>query len=165
MNIKKIFILCLMAGEASFLFFMESYIPLPGLVLSNIIIILALYYYSYWDALIVLLLQLIISLLFIRTPSILFCSAAGGLLSLYFMNLFKSSFNEKISIIGVSLIGCTFQNIGEILTTIIILQNLSMLFYIPIILLSSLFTGLFIGFAAKLILKKFLKLSEGSISH
>lgn len=165
MNIKKIFLLCIMAGEASLLFFIESYIPIPGLALSNIIILLALYCYSYWEALIILLLKLIISLIFIRTPSILFCSAVGGLLSLYFMNLFKSSFKENISMIGVSLVGSTFQNIGGIIAAIIILQNLSILFYLPIILLSSLFTGLFIGLAAKLTLKKFLKLNQSSVTH
>ncbi|MFA6940830.1 MAG: Gx transporter family protein [Clostridiaceae bacterium] len=171
MNIKKMVYLSLMASQALLLFIIEAYIPVPlpaigvKLGLSNIIILLVLYTYSYKEALIVLLLKLILSMFFSGSPSMLLYSLAGGLLSLYFMNLFKIIFKDSISIIGVSLIGAAFHNIGQIAAAIAIHQNLSILFYLPIVLLSSIFTGLLIGAAAKFTLENFIKTSESGVNH
>jgi len=164
MNIKKIGFLFLMTIQTLLFSIIEACIPVPSiginLGLSNIAIILVLYTYSYREALIVLLLELILSMFFVSSPSMLFYSLAGGLLSLYCMNLFKNIFKDNISIIGVSLVGAAFHNIGQIIAGMIILQSLSILFYFPIVLLYSIFTGLFIGLTTKFILKKLIKISQ-----
>ena len=57
------------------------------------------------------------------------------------------------SIIGVSIIGSIFHSIGQILMAFVILKNSSVYTYLPIMLIISIITGIFIGFISKEVVK------------
>ena len=58
------------------------------------------------------------------------------------MYLLKSS---KLSIVGVSIGGSISHSIGQILVAIIFLNNINIIYYLPILLISSIITGFIIG--------------------
>ena len=60
---------------------------------------------------------------------------------------------KKFSIIGVSVIGAVFHVIGQILIAIIYLGTVYVLYYLPIILVSSVITGVLVGLVAQLVIR------------
>ena len=59
---------------------------------------------------------------------------------------------------GISILGGCGHNIGQILVAMLVVQNLNLVYYLPILMISGLFTGAVIGLVGALIvrsLKKF----------
>ena len=79
-------------------------------------------------------------------------SLSGCLLSLGIMILFYLLV-KKFSIIGVSVIGALFHVAGQILVAMAFLGTAYIVLYLPIIALSAIITGVFVGIIAKLIIR------------
>ena len=60
---------------------------------------------------------------------------------------------KKFSIIGVSVIGSLFHVTGQIIIAMIYMGSVYVVYYLPIIALSALITGIIVGFVAKAIIK------------
>lgn len=70
-------------------------------------------------------------------------SLAGGLLSLAVMLILKKT--DKLSILAVSVLGGICHNIGQLIVAILVVENLKLIFYVPVLLISGFVTGLLIG--------------------
>lgn len=167
MELRKSINIAMFLSLAVVLNIIESFIPIfvsfvPGikLGLTNIIIILVLYTYSFKDAFIVSILRvLLVGILRTGLFSIsFFFSLGGATLSILMMYLVKRYTN--LSMIGVSIIGAFFHSIGQIIMAITILKNINLIYYLPWLLLFSIPTGILIGVIGKEIivhLEKMLK--------
>lgn len=140
----------------------ESFIPffyIPGIKigLANIIIVAVLYLYGIKEAFYVSILRIIVVGL-LRTglfsTTFLF-SLAGAVLSLTAMSVLKKL--NLFSIIGISIIGSIFHSIGQLLMAYVLLKNNSVYFYLPFLMILSLFTGVFTGMISKQIVKSLQK--------
>lgn len=137
---------------------LESFIPsvgIPGvkLGLANIVILIILYELGIWEAVVVNLLRvLVVSLVRGTFLSMGFLmSLTGCVLSLGIMILFYLLI-KKFSIIGVSVIGSIFHVTGQILIAMIYLGSAYIFLYLPVIAISAIITGVFVGIVAKLII-------------
>ena len=137
---------------------LESLIPsigIPGvkLGLSNIVILIVLYELGIWEAAFVSLVRvLIVSLVrgtFLSMGFVM--SLSGAVLSLGIMVLFVLLI-KKFSIIGVSVIGALFHVFGQIAVAMIYLSTAYILFYLPVIAISAIITGVLVGIVAQLII-------------
>ncbi len=154
-NTKKLILLGLMVSYSLVLFLIETIIPnpliaiFPGakLGLSNIITLLCLINFGLKDTFKILTVRIIISSMFAGPISTLLFSIAGGYMSLFGMYLALKI--RDLSIIGVSVCGATMHNIGQLLMAAIIIKNISMMSYLPVMLGASVVTGVFIGIVAK----------------
>ncbi len=151
MNTKRIAYIGILTSMALILSYFERLIPPPVPVagvkfgLANIIILIAIYILSYKDAFTIMLLKVFtVSLLFSGITGLLF-GILGGSLSFIFMVIFKKS--KLFSIIGVSMIGGVMFNVGQILASYILITNISLFYYLPILL----FFGLACGFLTGII--------------
>ena len=150
MDNNKISKMAMLLSFSVVLSLIESFIPLfssvPGikLGLANIVIIFVIYKYSLKDALYISILRVIlIGILRTGLFSIsFFFSLVGALFSIFTMYILKSS---KLSIVGVSIGGSISHSIGQILVAIIFLNNINIIYYLPILLISSIITGFIIG--------------------
>ena len=155
MNNKKTVFLALLATQAIILSFIERLIPLdlgvPGikLGLANIITIIALYLFSVKDAFIVLTIRILLSALLFGTLSSVLYSLAGGILSLLFMSLLYRYAGKHLSIIGISVVGGLSHNFGQLMMASLLVQNLKLMFYLPVLSISGIITGIFIGMTCK----------------
>ena len=137
----------------------ESFIPsigIPGvkLGLANIAIMITLYGYGWYYALIVNLVR-IFAVAFIRGTIFqmgFFMSLTGALLSLGVM-IFLKLVIKKLNVITVSVLGAFAHVLGQILVSIIYLETLGMFYYLPILTITSIATGLIVGFIANKCLK------------
>ena len=162
MELKKFMRLTMFLALSIVLSIIESMFPIlngivPGLKLglANIVIIIVLYIYGFKDALYVSILRVIlVGLLRTGLFSINFLfSISGAILSLLFMNLFKKI--NKLSIIGISVIGSIAHSIGQIIIAIIILKSTAIIYYLPWLLLLSIPTGIIVGIVSKYIINNF----------
>ena len=122
--------------------------------LANIVILIILYELGIWEAGVINLLRvLVVSLIRGTFLSMGFLmSLTGALLSFGIMVLFYLLI-KKFSIIGVSVIGSIFHVTGQILIAMIFLGTAYIALYLPIIALSAIITGVFVGIVAQLIIK------------
>ena len=79
-------------------------------------------------------------------------SLAGGLLSLTVMAVLKKA--GGFSVMGVSIAGGVFHNIGQLIIAMIVVETFSVAYYIPVLLIAGVITGLLIGIAANETLKR-----------
>lgn len=138
----------------------ESFIPIsaiPGFKpgLANIVILLLIYQFSWKEALLVDIGRIFLASL--MTGRILsfpfYMSLAGGVLSYLGMVLVKSLLSKVFTIYGASLLGAFLHSLGQILVAIPLLGTTGVLWYFPLMGLTSLLTGLATGFLADRIIK------------
>lgn len=142
--------------------YIETLIPIhlgiPGvkLGLANLIIVITLYKMGTKEAYILSVVRIILAgFIFANMFSILY-SMAGGLLSLTVMVFLKRI--DKFSVMGISMAGGVFHNIGQLIMAAIVLESLSVTYYLPVLLVSGVLTGFLIGFIANEMLKRLGKL-------
>lgn len=158
MTHKKTAYLGLFAAIAIIFGYVESLIPffagIPGmkLGLANLAVLFILEKYSWKEAALVSTVRiLVIGFLFGNMFSILY-SLAGAALSLTVMTLMKKF--SGFSILGISVVGGVSHNIGQLIVASLIVENTSLLYYAPALLISGVVTGLLIGLLAGEITKR-----------
>lgn len=146
---KKVSISGIFATLALIFSYIERLIPLdigvPGvkLGLSNIIVIIALYTLGTKYALGINVFRIFVGgLLFSGVFGIAY-SLAGGLLSFAVMYGLKKT--QLFSIVGVSMAGGVFHNIGQILMAALVIANVKIMLYMPVLIISGMITGILIG--------------------
>ena len=159
MKVQKMALLGVLTAGAIVIAILESFIPsvgIPGvkLGLANIVILIILYELGIVEAIVVNLLRvLVVGLVRGTFLSMGFLmSLTGAILSLGIMILFYLLI-KKFSIIGVSVIGSIFHVTGQILIAMLFLGTAYIFLYLPIIAISAIITGVFVGIVAKLIIK------------
>ncbi len=133
--------------------YIESLIPIsfgiPGikLGLANVVVILVLYDLgAAWAAAVSVLRILLAGFMFGNMFSIIY-SLSGGLLSLGCMLLLKKT--GKFKIISVSAAGGVTHNLGQIIAAALVVENINLFYYYPVLLTAGVITGVLIGTAAQ----------------
>lgn len=149
---RKTAFLSVMLAFAIIMGYIEYLVPFylgaPGikLGLANLIVVLALSLFGWKEALTINLLRILLSgFLFGNLYGILY-SLAGGLVSFIVMVLVKRI--KSFSLMGVSMCGAVSHNIGQLFVAMAVVQTTGVAFYIPVLLIAGLITGLLIGIAA-----------------
>lgn len=159
MNVHKMAITGILTAGAIIIGIIESFIPsigIPGvkLGLANIVILITLYELGIIEALFVNLARVFLVGLLRGTIFTMgfFMSLTGAILSLGIMILFYLLI-KKFSIVGVSVIGALFHVFGQILVAWLFLSTPYILYYLPVIAISAIITGVLVGITANLIIK------------
>lgn len=129
--------------------------PLPGikLGLANIVTLLVIYVFGLKEGLAISILRvLFVSFMSGTFLSVaFFLSLSGGIVSALVMAVMKR-YVHNFSIIGISIAGAVSHNIGQLLTASFLIQTGYIFFYLPVLLLAALPTGLITGYIAGLLL-------------
>lgn len=145
--------------------YIESLVPLaigiPGIKLGlpNLVVVLLLYSYGGREALIVNLLRIVLSgFLFGNLFAILY-AFSGAACSFTVMFLLKKS--RRFTMIGTSIGGGVFHNIGQIVTAMFVVETFAPVFYLPFLLIAGVVTGFLIGLIGSRVWPKINRLLEG----
>ncbi|MCT4592966.1 MAG: Gx transporter family protein [Anaeromicrobium sp.] len=161
---QKIIFISLLVSQAVVLSFIEKMIPLnfsiPGakLGLANIITLTSLYLFSFKETFSIILLRTIMVAFIGGSISGFLYSISGALLSFLVMYLLMRVSLEKISTIGVSVTGAIFHNLGQLLMAAFIIQNLRIIIYLPLLMVTGVITGVVVGITVKYLLGFLLKI-------
>ena len=157
MQSRKVAQYGLFAALAILMGYVEMLIPLPLLVpgiklgLANVVIVVVLYYMNAKSAFFISFVRVLLSGLLFQGFAGLLYSLAGALLSFAVMTLLKKT--GKCSIVGVSIAGGVFHNVGQIIVAALVVENMKMAYYLPFLLVSGVVTGCLIGVVARLCLR------------
>ncbi|EEB36987.1 heptaprenyl diphosphate synthase component I [Anaerococcus hydrogenalis DSM 7454] len=130
-------------------------VPIPGarLGFSNIIILIAIYFYDYKKALTVSILKSFLLVLITGSVMSFFYSIVGAIFSTSAMYFAIKKLDDDFSLIGVSEIGAFSHNLGQIIVAIFFMQNIKMFYYFPILVFIGIFTGFFVGLSTSFMIK------------
>lgn len=146
---KKLVMLSLMVSIALIIYVIEAQVPVlfPGikLGLANLVSLTALIIWGPREALLIMFLRTLLGSMFTGSMSAFMFSIAGGLLSNLVMIFLYRNFRKSMSIWSISMIGAVFHNIGQLLVASFVIQDFRVYIYLPILMISAVVTGYFIG--------------------
>ena len=150
---KKVAILGVFLALALICSYVESLIPfyfgVPGmkLGLTNVVVLLLLYFFGAKEALLVSMMRILLSgFMFSNAFSILY-SLAGGILSWAVMLLLKKT--GRFHMVSISICGGITHNLGQILVAMVVVKNYYIFGYFPFLCIGGGITGLLIGLVAQ----------------
>ena len=152
MTTKRVAYCALLTALAMIFGYVEALIPfgfgIPGvkLGLANIVIVLALYILPACQVFAIQLMRIVLVSFLFGNLSMMLYSLAGGMLSLVVMLLLNR--RDVFSITVVSIAGGVSHNIGQLIVAALVVQNLKIMFYFPIMIMAGLITGCLIGVLA-----------------
>lgn len=153
-KIKKKIFLSLLTSIGLVLSIVESMMPIPFIApgaklgLSNMVILITLVVFGFKEALTVgILKSVVLTLISGNIPSF-FYSISGSILSCIIMSIVYNEFSNIFSLIGVSILGAVAHNVAQVLVASLMMNNFRIFSYFPILLLTGLFTGYFVGLSS-----------------
>jgi heptaprenyl diphosphate synthase len=161
-KLRRMTLSALLCAVALMLSYIEALLPfdfgIPGmkLGLANLATVLLLYLLGIPYAALVSLARILLSSFLFGNPVSLLYSLAGGVFSFVGMMLLKRI--PAMGIPGVSVAGGVLHNVGQILIACLTFKTLRLSYYLPVLTVTGIITGLLIGILAKTLLpylKKF----------
>lgn len=160
----------LLLAFALILSYIEALIPfqfgIPGikLGLTNLAVILCIYLIGYREALLLTLSKAVICGFLFGNLTMIFYSLSGAFFSCIIMVVMAKSGKFHLPVISAA--GGVMHNIGQIAVAYLTVKTYGILYYIPMLILSGLVTGILIGIAATLVMpyiKKVIVRREGNL--
>lgn len=150
---KKVAFIGLLIAFGLALSFLESLIPqvipIPGvkLGLANFAVLMTLYLFGFKEALIMNFARILLASMMFGSAFSFIYALSGALLSILIEVLLIKI--EKMSEIGVSVVGGIAHNVGQILLAIIITKTIGVFYYLPFLIVSGILAGIVIGILVK----------------
>lgn len=144
--------------------YFESLIPVfiavPGVKigLANIITILLLYRTNWKCVMMFMTVRVVLAGFLFSGVSGIVYSFVGGLSCIIIMSILKHF--PHFSLVGVSITGAIFHNIGQIIVAVFVMENVHILYYLLVLCISGAISGLLVGYLAFLLLKRFHKMNS-----
>lgn len=128
-------------------FFVFIPLPIPGikLGLANIITLLAIVFLNFRYVVNVVVIRCIVVAVLTRGVLTLAFSLTGGILSAIVMVVLYKKFSHHFSIKGISIAGALVHNTAQITVAAFILGQVVIFYYLPVLLVSAVFTGYITG--------------------
>lgn len=151
--------LALLTAAALSLFLVEAQIPLPipipgvKLGLSNIVTVCAVFLMGAREGAMILFVRIFLGALFSGNFATVFYSAAGGLLAVLTTIGLKFVLQDnQLWICGC--LSAIAHSIGQMIMAVLLTGTPSLLIYLPVLILCSIFTGMFTGLCAQVLIKR-----------
>lgn len=159
MKVRKLTVLALLSAIALTIFMVEAQIPsplpIPGVKwgLANIVTVFTVFAFRGRDGVAVLAVRIFLGAVFAGNFSTIFYSAAGGLLAILTTIALKRILTPKqIWVAGV--LGSVAHCVGQMAMAIALTATPGLLVYLPIMIVCAIFTGLFTGLCAQILLNR-----------
>lgn len=125
-------------------------VPIPGvkLGLSNVVTLFAMFAIGPVDALLILLVRILLGGIFSGQAISLLYSLAGGILCYSVTLLMRRVVTQRqIWVCGV--LGAVAHNVGQLAVAVAVTRTAALIYYLPVLTVSALLTGLFTGLLAQ----------------
>ena len=162
---RKLAYLGLCTAVALILAYVEVLLPplftaVPGIKLGlpNIAILFVLYRYGMRYAAAVSFVRMAVVALLFGNPMTFVYSLAGAALSLLVMALLRRL--DFLSVVGVSVAGGVFHNVGQILMAMLLLGTAELGYYLIVLAITGTISGVFVGLCGAMAVKR---ISGGNI--
>lgn len=146
----------LLLAFALILSYIETIIPfqsgIPGmkLGLANLAVVLCLYLFGWKEAFLLTTVKALLSGFMFGSLSMIMYSLAGALISALVMFILQKTHWFHVPVVSAA--GGVAHNLGQILVAFWVVETYGIAYYIPILMIAGLLTGLLIGITAALVL-------------
>ena len=159
MKIHRITRLGLLSAIALTIFMLEAQlppiVPVPGikLGLANIVTVFAVFALGPWDGAGILTVRVFLGAVFSGNFSTVFYSAAGGAAAIFTTILLRKILApNQLWVAGC--LGSVAHSAGQMAMAVLITGTPSVVIYLPVMIIISIFTGLFTGLAAQFLINR-----------
>ncbi|WP_040293955.1 Gx transporter family protein [Acetonema longum] len=159
MNARKLIEIALLTAIALVIFLVElrlpTLIPVPGikLGLANIITVYAIYKYQAREVVLLVLVRIFLGAIFSGNLMVLLYSLAGGILCLAGMLALRKMIPEKCIWVS-SVLGAVLHNIGQISVAVLVTGTITVIAYLPFLIVSGCIAGGCTGLCAQYVIKR-----------
>lgn len=150
-NVSQKVALCGMLTALAMIFsYVEAILPIhigiPGvkLGLANLVVLMGFEFLRPREVLAVSISRILLVGFLFGSGSTIIYSLAGGLLSFLVMVVIHRT--GKFSVIGMSAAGGVSHNIGQLIAACLMVRSLSLIWYLPVLLVAGVATGILMGF-------------------
>lgn len=163
--LKRTVIVAIFSAVAVVLSLIESLIPInmnvPGakLGLANIMVLTCLYFLRARDSLMMILLKTLLTAFIFGTFSSFLFSIMGALFSFVAMWFLLWIGRKRLSVIGISIIGGIAHNVGQLTAAALYFSTMQIFYYLPMLLITGVATGIVVGIAVRFLIPALSKLS------
>lgn len=146
-RIGRTVLLSLLVSQAVILGYIEMLVPLPVSVpgvklgLANIISLIGLALLGFREAMAITIVRSVVNSLLFGGPVVFLFSLAGGITSVIIMYILYKTFRDVLSIWSISVAGAVAHNIAQLTVAVFIMKDVSVYYYMPILLVSAAVTG------------------------
>lgn len=150
---RKIAYSSILVALALILSYVEALIPInfgiPGVKLgmANLVIVIGLYFLNTSQVFIILIARIVLVSFLFGNMSAMLYSLAGGIVSFVIMIFIRKI--KGFSIVGVSIAGGVAHNIGQLIVASLVVENLKLIYYLPVLMIAGTLTGMLIGIIAQ----------------
>jgi heptaprenyl diphosphate synthase len=152
-NTRRMVLLALFIAMASVLHVVESWLPLPlpvpgiKLGLANIISLIVIVIFGWRDAIYVVILRVFLASLFggIFLGPAFIMSLSGAVSSTAIMAYAYHRWHPEFSLSGISIIGAVIHNLVQIAVAALLVSSVTLVWYLPYLILFALPAGLATG--------------------
>ncbi|MBD5471647.1 MAG: Gx transporter family protein [Lachnospiraceae bacterium] len=125
---------------------------IPGIKigLANLAVLICLYLFSWREAMVLTIVKAVVSGLLFGNLFMIAYSLAGALVSALTMIFLKKSGLFHVPVVSAA--GGVMHNMGQLLVALFVVETYSVVYYMPVLILSGLAAGIVIGMAAALVL-------------
>jgi len=131
--------------------------PLPPgikLGLANTVVLYSIYTVGIGGSIMLIILKVVLTGFMSGNLAAAFLYSMGGaVLSLAAMLLVKNLSRDSVSIVGVSVVGAVFHNVGQVLVASLLLQTPGLMFYVFVLMISAVVTGTLTGISGKQVIR------------
>ena len=158
MKTRKLTTMALLSAIALTIFMIEAQIPalvpIPGvkLGLSNIVTVYAVYALGARSGAMILFVRIFLGAVFGNFGTIFYSAGGGALAILVTIGLKYILKENQLWIAGC--LGAIAHSIGQMAVAVLLTDTPSLLIYLPVLILCSVFTGIFTGLCAQLLVKR-----------
>ena len=158
-KLRKLTLAALLTAAGLVVFVIEAQLPpltaIPGIKpgLSNVFTMLTLFWVGSGWALGTMFVRVSLGCLRTGQTMAFFYSLSGGLLALFIMWALKKPLGEgKLWVI--SAFGAMGHNLGQMAAALFITRTAALLYYLPVLMVSAIVTGIFTGLCVQLVSKR-----------
>lgn len=159
---RRMVLMALFIAMASVLHVVESWVPLPLPVpgikigLANIVSLIVIATFGWRDAMYVVIIRVLIASLFggVFLGPAFAMSMSGAIVSTVVMAYVHGHWHRTFSFVGISIIGAVVHNGAQILMAAFMVSSLTLLWYLPYLILFAVPTGLVTGMTVVYFLTK-----------
>jgi len=154
---KKVALLAVMLSLTLIIGIVEKNIPFDSFVpgvkpgLSNAVILIAVYIFDFPSSFLLVVLKCVTLALVTGNASSFIYSLSGSLLSFFVMwiTVFLTKNNKNVSPVGISVLGAVFHNFGQISAAAFMLGTVNVVYYLPVLVIFGVITGVIVGLTVK----------------
>ena len=159
-KLKKMLILATLSSLAAVLSIFESMLPIlpaiPGgkLGIANSVAVFVMYIFGGFSAITVSVIRTVISSLFYGGMNAFMYSFAGALFSTLVMIVAHKTLKNRISPIGISVLGAACHNTAQVAVAYLVLRSSALVWYLAVLILISVVSGTACGYCTEECLKR-----------